>query len=367
MTTILVVDDDSLIRSALARGFTDQGMRVETAQSVEDAIGVLSRTSVDVLVTDLRMGERDGIDLLGAVRRISPHTRAVLMSAYATARDYQTAIELGAVRVLCKPFTPTEAFDAVRQAVECEKGFRGSIHGLSLVDVLQMFHYGRRSITIAIAGVVTGSIHLREGEVIHARYGDLEGYAALKPILATQSGSMTTSVLADVPRTITADFQGLILDLLRELDEASFTRDPSKPPARFTFTPDAGPDVPELDAELVARIAQLEPESAIALLDARRRAVIEIAGAGFEEDVIDAAVQVVRGASRLAPQVTKVEFISDDVAYAILAQPDGEPVAIVANALVGRYAPLRFRSESGRIASVMSLFNWKGAGDGQDR
>src|SRR6202000_845093 len=152
-------------------------------------------------------------------RDVSPQTRAVLMSGYATARDYQRAGELGAVRVLCKPFTPSDLIQCIHQAVECETGFRGSVHGLSLVDMLQMYHYARRSVTIAVDGsshgrphlrqgqIVPrghpggrgaaagshGGLHLRKGQIVHAEHRGESGERAVAAILAIPGGTIGTS------------------------------------------------------------------------------------------------------------------------------------------------------------------------------
>jgi predicted regulator of Ras-like GTPase activity (Roadblock/LC7/MglB family) len=142
------------------------------------------------------------------------------MSGYASARDYQRAIECGAVRVLCKPFTSSELLQAIRQAVDCETGFRGSIHGLSLIDLLQMFHYARRSLAIVVDGLTPGQVFLEEGQLVHAVYRELHGEPALRMILAMPAGSLRTMVLPHAtPRSITRDFQTLLLDSLRTVDE----------------------------------------------------------------------------------------------------------------------------------------------------
>jgi hypothetical protein len=135
------------------------------------------------------------------------------MSGYATARDYQRAIECGAVRVLCKPFTSSELLLAIRQAVECETGFRGSIHGLSLVDLLQMFHYARRSLAIAVDALLPGHVFVENGQLIHAEYRELVGEPALRAILTMPAGSLRTMVLpTSIPHSITRDFETLLLD-----------------------------------------------------------------------------------------------------------------------------------------------------------
>lgn len=239
MTSVLIVDDDDAFRATIGRDVAEHGYDVRLAGNAAEATAALSSSAIDILLTDLRMPGADGIDLLDRVRTIAPRTRAILMSGYASARDYQRAIECGAVRVLCKPFTSNELLLAIRQAVDCETGFRGSIHGLSLVDLLQMFHYARRSLAIVVDGWEPGHVYLRDGRVVHAQYRELVGEEAVRAILAMPAGSLRTMVLPEgTPTTIQRDFEGLLLDALRTLDEQQqhkewdFTEFEEAPPAR---------------------------------------------------------------------------------------------------------------------------------------
>jgi CheY-like chemotaxis protein len=226
MTTVLVVDDDQMFARAIGDDLRYQGLDVAVAHTVADALDTVRKQKFDVLVTDLRLGAQDGIDLLSTLRDVSPQTRAVLMSAFATARDYQRAIELGAVRVLCKPFTPSDLIQCILQAVECGVGFRGSVHGLSLVDMLQMYHYGRRSVTIAVEGSSPGRLHLREGQIVHAEHQGRTGEAAVASILAMPAGTFgTTALPSTIPQTVTRDLQEVLLGALRSLDETNAPRD----------------------------------------------------------------------------------------------------------------------------------------------
>jgi len=225
VTSVLIVDDDLGFRTTIGRDLGEHGFAVSLAHNADEAIEALTARaagdSIDVLLTDLRMPGADGIDLLEQIRAASPRTRAILMSGYATARDYQRAIECGAVRVLCKPFTSSELLLAIRQAVDCETGFRGSIHGLSLVDLMQMFHYARRSLAIVVDGLAPGHVFIEDGQLIHAVYRELIGEPALRAILAMPAGSLRTMVLPQsTPRSIARDFQTLLLDSLRSVDEA---------------------------------------------------------------------------------------------------------------------------------------------------
>ncbi len=222
MTSLLVIDDDDAFRTTLGRDLMEHGYDVRLAQNAEEAERTLTQHSIDILLTDLRMPGADGIDLLNRVRTLSARTRTILMSGYASARDYQRAIECGAVRVLCKPFTSSELLLAIRQAIDCETGFRGSIHGLSLVDLLQMFHYARRSLAIVVDGWTPGHVYLEEGRVIHATYRELVGEEALRAILAMPAGSLRTMVLPDaIQHSIARDLESLLLDAMRAVDEAA--------------------------------------------------------------------------------------------------------------------------------------------------
>jgi len=218
--SVLVVEDDPMFGKVVGRDLAEHGFDVSLVETVADARAALSSRPIDVLLTDLRLGAEDGIDLLESLRATSPRTRALLMSGFATARDYQRAVELGAVRVLCKPFTPQELISCIRQAVECETGFRGSVHGLSLVDMLQMFNYGRRSVSITVAGSSEGRLHLRDGQIVHAEHAQLTGEAALRSLLGMPTGTVGTQALvAEVTPTITRDFREVLLDALRAVDE----------------------------------------------------------------------------------------------------------------------------------------------------
>jgi CheY-like chemotaxis protein len=219
--SVLVVEDSLVAQRMLTAALQKRSFTVAVADGVNEALGLLAREKFDVILTDLRLGKEDGIDLLKELRRVSPHTRPILMSAFASARDHQRAMELGAVRVLCKPFSPEELFQAVQQAVECETGFRGSVYGLSLTDMLQMYHYSRRSVTLTLLSEPHGHIHLRHGEVIHAEWGDALGEPAFRLMLGSSTGSFETSALQPgIPETISGPMQGLLLDSLRQNDEA---------------------------------------------------------------------------------------------------------------------------------------------------
>ena len=238
MTALLIVEDDTHFRGALARELESHGFTVHTAASAELAAEILLREPIDVLLTDLRLGGLDGIDLMRRLPSLSKRTRTVLMSAYASARDHQIATELGAVTVLVKPFTASELLATIQKAIDCETGFQGSIHGLSLIDMAQMFHLAQRSISLHVGppGESPSMILFSRGEIVHAQHGPLQGTAALRAVLATPSGTIRTAALPeDAPQTIDTSFGHLILESLSQLDEELHESQRSLGPRTPTF------------------------------------------------------------------------------------------------------------------------------------
>jgi DNA-binding NtrC family response regulator len=103
---VLVVDDELLIRWALSEILSDQGHSVTQADTGAAALRALDRADepMDVVLLDLRLPDSDGLGLLQAIRRQSPGSAVVMMTAHGT-QDIQTgARALGAYDVLAKPF-----------------------------------------------------------------------------------------------------------------------------------------------------------------------------------------------------------------------------------------------------------------------
>ena len=84
MAKLLIVDDQRNMRTTLAMMLRGAGFEVDEAQSGEEGCERGSSGAYDVLVTDLRMGSKDGIDVLRAVKGAQPMTEIIVMTAYGT-------------------------------------------------------------------------------------------------------------------------------------------------------------------------------------------------------------------------------------------------------------------------------------------
>lgn len=115
LTHVLVVDDEPAISTALGKALTRAGFRVSTALSGETAMSIVRSQHVDVLVTDLRIGDMRGDALFELAAATQPHlrTRSIITTGDITERA-QELIEACNVPLLRKPFDLKELIDWVR-------------------------------------------------------------------------------------------------------------------------------------------------------------------------------------------------------------------------------------------------------------
>ncbi|MCU0225030.1 MAG: sigma-54 dependent transcriptional regulator [Acidobacteria bacterium] len=121
MAQVLVVDDEPGIREMLRAVLRTDGHFVRVAASGEEALGVLSREAVDLLVTDLSMPEMDGVELLRRACQVSPETPAIVVTAFGSKETAIEAMRHGAVNYLEKPFDVEEMRLHVRNALSTRR------------------------------------------------------------------------------------------------------------------------------------------------------------------------------------------------------------------------------------------------------
>ncbi len=115
---ILVVDDSPDTLEVIRRNLVSQGYKVFTAPGVEEALGILSSTSVDLVITDLKMPRASGLDLVRHVRENLKNTEIIMITGFASIEGAVMAVKMGAEEYLAKPFTDDELFTAVKKSLE---------------------------------------------------------------------------------------------------------------------------------------------------------------------------------------------------------------------------------------------------------
>jgi len=115
---VLVVDDSRSVRDSLQRTLERRGYRVLTCANGVDAIEILRREDVQVVVADLKMPRMDGLRLLTSARTFRPEVQFVIISAFGTVQKAVEAMKLGAVDFIVKPFRQEVVCAAVKKAVK---------------------------------------------------------------------------------------------------------------------------------------------------------------------------------------------------------------------------------------------------------
>ena len=121
--TILVVEDEEIMRSILRQLLEDENYRVLTADSSENALEIFPNNSVDVTLTDIKMSGIDGLELLDRIKTIDEHALVIVMTAYSSVDSAISALRKGAYDYVTKPFVNEDLLQRVRNAVQVKELF----------------------------------------------------------------------------------------------------------------------------------------------------------------------------------------------------------------------------------------------------
>ena len=114
---ILILDDEEIVGKRLKTALEKSGYEVEIFQHGRDAVSRIADKDFDVVVTDIRMEEIDGIQILEHVLEKSPRTKVIVITGYATVEVAREALTRGAFDFIAKPFKPDDLREAVTRAV----------------------------------------------------------------------------------------------------------------------------------------------------------------------------------------------------------------------------------------------------------
>src|SRR5215208_6118593 len=118
MSNILIVDDEQSYRQLLSLVFEGDGHTIRTASNGREALALLQGEPADVVISDVRMPDMDGIEMLSSVRETQPDLGVVLMTAFASVETAREAFKLGADDFIQKPFDVEELKLIVKKTLE---------------------------------------------------------------------------------------------------------------------------------------------------------------------------------------------------------------------------------------------------------
>jgi len=114
---ILVVDDEDIVRTSCSRTLSPEGYEVWLAKNGVEGLKMASEEKFDLVLTDLKMPDMDGSEVLRIIKEKWPETAVIIVTGYQTVDTAVKAIKLGAYDYIEKPFTPDALISAVAEAM----------------------------------------------------------------------------------------------------------------------------------------------------------------------------------------------------------------------------------------------------------
>jgi DNA-binding NtrC family response regulator len=114
---VMILDDEPIVGRRLQQALSKHGFEMEIFEDPTKAVSRLGEIHFDIVVTDMRMEEMNGIDILEYVNANSPNTRVILITGYATVEVAREALVKGAFDFIAKPFKPNDLRSVLNEAV----------------------------------------------------------------------------------------------------------------------------------------------------------------------------------------------------------------------------------------------------------
>ncbi|BBE20393.1 response regulator of zinc sigma-54-dependent two-component system [Aquipluma nitroreducens] len=229
MANILIVDDDATFCLMLKKLLERHKFRVTTSFSPQKVKSIVKQQFYDVVLTDLRMPDISGMEIIRLIKRESPETQTIMMTEYADIATAIQSIRQGAFNYIPKPFQPEEVINIIREALEAK---------VSPVDnrpnnLLQNdFLFGTSKISLHLKGYVELVSPTSLSVLITGESGTGKEYIArlihnlsqrnVKPFVAVDCGAIPTELVAsEFFGHIKGSFTGAISDKTGHFEQAN--------------------------------------------------------------------------------------------------------------------------------------------------
>jgi two-component system response regulator PilR (NtrC family) len=354
---VLVVDDERSMRELLEIVLKREGYEVLVAGSGADAVRVLERQRVDLLISDLRMPDMSGVDVLRAGKQLDPELSAIVVTAFASTDTAVEAMRLGACDYLTKPFDVDELKILVRQTLErgrlrqenvLLKRALGEAHAFSNIigrspKMLAVFRLIETIAPTTSTVLVTGESGT--GKELAARAIHFNSLRRDKPFVALNCGALPETLLeSELFGHMRGAFTGAAVNKKGLLEAA------------------------QQGTVFLDEISEMSPLMQVKLLRALQERRFRRVG-GTEE--IEADIRIIAATNRDLPKEIQAGRFREDLFYRINVIPvhlpplreRGEDIGMLAEHFVGRFAKQMGKKVTGisRVAiEFVEAYAWPG-------
>lgn len=198
LASVLVIDDEEVIRTLLQKSLSLDGFEVEAAVSGEEALDLVRKRRFDLAVTDLKMPGMDGIQTLRALKKADRELQVVVMTGYASLETAIDALKGGAFDYIRKPFKPSEMSALLQRAME-RSATEGLIatYGASRVLLASVDHPG---LCQTIVDLAQGLFHADGVGLILRRPGGEEREVHWSGDVPASGGALLESLMLHAQR-----------------------------------------------------------------------------------------------------------------------------------------------------------------------
>ncbi len=228
LKNVLIVDDEETLTWSMAKSLSRDRDKynVLIANTGNDALEILRNHRVDLAITDIRMPDINGLDLLTAIKNNYPGTKVIIMTAYGSSDIQKEANKRGSLYYIEKPFEIADIRKLILDILWKRSGFEGKVFDLQLTDVIQLNCLGRVTAALRVSkGDDTGVIYFNDGEIVHAECDGQIGKEALFTILRWREGKFDHERGKTPPQqSISQNWEHLLIEGMRKNDEGVFPR-----------------------------------------------------------------------------------------------------------------------------------------------
>ncbi|MDO9576808.1 MAG: response regulator [Candidatus Cloacimonadales bacterium] len=115
---MLIVEDNEDMQSLLVNIFDEEGYQTITAKNGAAAIKIFRDQNIDIILLDKRLPDIDGFEILSRIKKLSIHSKIIVLTAYGDSAIKNQALSLGADAYMTKPFNNFELIDLVKRTVK---------------------------------------------------------------------------------------------------------------------------------------------------------------------------------------------------------------------------------------------------------
>jgi CheY-like chemotaxis protein len=224
---ILIVDDEKLFLKSVADGLKPyekkHKFRVLTAGNGREALQRFAESEIDLLVTDLRMPEMDGIALITSVHNQYAAVPVIVMTAFGSPQIEKQVKDLGILHYLEKPIGFDEFRDHILKELSQKK--KGRIEGITLASFLQLIWMEKTTCTLIVKNQFnTGILSIKNGELKNAEFESEQGLEAALGILAWENVTIEMEEeYRSQSETVNLPLEEILLESFRRQDEQKNT------------------------------------------------------------------------------------------------------------------------------------------------